>query len=65
MEPDEYSREYRKNWSRLIQKIYEPDPPTCTKCSGKMKMISVIDDEPVESLQIEREVTRLLCLYVT
>ncbi|MBW1799532.1 MAG: hypothetical protein JRJ85_02270 [Deltaproteobacteria bacterium] len=35
------------NWARLIQKIYEVDPLTCRKCSGKMKLISVIEDEEV------------------
>jgi len=41
------SREYKRNWARLIQKIYEVDPLTCSKCSGKMKVISVIEDEDV------------------
>jgi hypothetical protein len=45
LEPDESSPESRKNWARLIQKIYEVDPLTCPKCSGKMKVISVIEDE--------------------
>jgi hypothetical protein len=40
----------------LIQKIYEVDPLTCPRCSGKMKVISVIEDE---------EVTRLPCLQIT
>ena len=26
------SKGYRKNWARLIQKIYEADPLTCPKC---------------------------------
>ena len=47
LESDESSKEYRKNWARLIQKIYEVDPLTCPKCSGKMKVISVIGDEAV------------------
>jgi len=29
----------------LIQKIYEGDPLACPKCFGKMKIISVIDNE--------------------
>ncbi len=33
-----------KNWSKLIQKIYEADPLTCRKCSGKMKIISLIEN---------------------
>ena len=47
LEPSGSSKEYRKNWARLIQKIYEVDPLTCPKCSGKMKVISVIEDEEV------------------
>jgi len=47
LEPDESSRESRKNWARLIQKIYEIDPLTCQKCSGEMKVICVIEDEEV------------------
>jgi hypothetical protein len=47
LEPDKSSKERRKNWSRLIQKIYEVDPLICPKCSGEMKVISVIEDEEV------------------
>jgi hypothetical protein len=47
LEPGGSSKEYRKNWARLIQKIYEVEPLTCPKCSGKMKVISVIEDEDV------------------
>jgi len=47
LEPDGSSREYRRNWARLIQKIYEVDPLTCPKCSGKMKILSFIEDEEV------------------
>jgi hypothetical protein len=47
LEPSGSSKEYRKNWARLIQKIYEVDPLTCPKCSGEMKVISVIEDEEV------------------
>ena len=47
LEWEQSSKEYRKNWARLIQKIYEVDPLTCPKCSGKMKVISVIEDEDV------------------
>jgi hypothetical protein len=28
------SKEYRKNWARLIKKIYEADPLICPKCQG-------------------------------
>ena len=47
LESDESSKESRKNWSRLIQKIYEVDPLICPKCSGKMKVISVIEDSEI------------------
>ena len=29
---DGSSKEHRKNWARLIQKIYQVDPLTCVKC---------------------------------
>ena len=41
------SKEFRKNWARLIQKIYEVDPLVCPKCQGTMKVIAVIEDEDV------------------
>jgi len=44
LEPEESYNEYKRNWARLIRKIYEIDPLTCPKCSGKMKVISVIED---------------------
>ena len=37
----------RKNWARLIQKIYEVDPLTCPKCQGVMRIISFIEDQGV------------------
>lgn len=47
LEPRGSSKEYRKNWARLIQKIYEVDPLTCPKCHGKMKILSFIEDEEI------------------
>jgi len=47
IEPEEDSKEYRKNWARLIQKIYELAPLTCPKCQGKMSIISFIENEEV------------------
>ncbi|MBW1848061.1 MAG: transposase [Deltaproteobacteria bacterium] len=47
LEPDGVSKESRKNWARLIQKIYEVNPLSCPKCSDQMKVISVIEDEDV------------------
>ena len=47
LEPDGSSKEYRKNWARLIQKIYEVDPLTCPKCQGRMRILAFIEDEQV------------------
>ncbi len=37
-------REFRKNWARLIQKIYNVNPLLCIKCSGSMRIIAFIID---------------------
>ena len=47
IEPDETSPAKRKEWARLIQKIYEVDPLTCPKCKGDIKIISFIDQPEV------------------
>jgi hypothetical protein len=47
LEPEGSSKTFRKNWARLIQKIYETDPLCCPKCSGKMKILSFIEDPEV------------------
>ena len=47
LESDGSPKSFRQNWARLIQKIYEVDPLTCPKCSGAMKVISVIENEDV------------------
>jgi len=47
LEPDGSSKEFRRNWARLIQKIYEIDPLTCPKCQAKMRIIAFIEDEEV------------------
>ncbi len=38
---------FRRNWARLIQKIYEVDPLICPKCQGAMRVIGSIDDPSV------------------
>ncbi len=35
----------RKNWARLIQKIYQVDPLLCPKCQGTMKVIGFIEHD--------------------
>ena len=47
LEPEENSKAFRKNWARLIQKIYEVDPLVCPKCKGTMRVIGAIDDRQV------------------
>ena len=55
LEPEGSSKEYRKNWARLIQKIYEINPLTCpNKCQGKMKIISFIEDREVIEKLLKR-----------
>ena len=47
LEPVENNKALRKNWARLIQKIYEVDPLVCPKCKGSMRIISFIEDAQV------------------
>ena len=47
LEPEISSTEFRRNWARLIRKIHEVDPLCCPKCQGRMKVISVIENEQV------------------
>jgi len=42
-EPETTDKAFRKNWARLIQKIYEVDPLSCPKCSGAMRVIAFIE----------------------
>ncbi len=41
------SKQFRRNWARLIQKIYEVDPLCCPKCLHKMRIISFIESGPI------------------
>ena len=47
LEPELTDKTFRKNWARLIQKIYEVDPLICSKCQGQMRVIAFIHDEDV------------------
>jgi endonuclease III len=38
---------FRKNWARLIQKIYEVDPLACPSCQGAICEIAVIEGQEV------------------
>ena len=47
IEPQGNEKAFRKNWARLIQKIYEVDPLVCPHCKGPMRIISFIEDPSV------------------
>ena len=47
LEPDKSHREHRRNWARLIQKIYEIDPLTCPKCQGRMLILAFIENPEI------------------
>jgi hypothetical protein len=47
LEPVLTDKAFRKNWARLIQRIYEVDPLTCPKCRGPVRIISFIKDQEV------------------
>jgi len=47
LEPEMTDKAFRKNWARLIQKIYEVDPLCCPRCQGSMRVIAFIEDEDV------------------
>jgi hypothetical protein len=40
-------KRFKKNWARLIQKIYNVDPLKCPKCGGKMRIIAFIEEDAV------------------
>lgn len=44
MEPVLTSVAFRKNWARLIQKIYHVNPLLCPKCQGIMKSVVFIEE---------------------
>jgi hypothetical protein len=47
LESELSDKDFRRNWARLIQKIYEVDPLVCFKCSGEMHVIAFIEDPDV------------------
>jgi len=44
---EEFARGRRRSWARLIKRVYEADPLVCPRCSGPLKIISLIGDAPV------------------
>jgi hypothetical protein len=47
IESEASSKEFRKKWARLIQKIYNVDPLLCPKCFGSMRIIAFIEDQQI------------------
>jgi hypothetical protein len=43
-EHEEFRKQRRRSWARLIKKIYLDDPLTCPKCSGRLRIISFIEN---------------------
>ncbi|MBI3656170.1 MAG: transposase [Acidobacteria bacterium] len=43
----EFKKEARRHWARRIKKVYEVDPLLCPKCSGRLRIISFIEDPAV------------------
>jgi hypothetical protein len=43
LEPQGDEKIFRRNWARLIQKIYEVDPLVCPNCQGTMRVIGSIE----------------------
>ena len=41
------SKQFRRNWARLIQKIYEVDPLCCPNCLHKMRIIAFIESRTI------------------
>ena len=50
IESDVSPSAFRKNWARLIQKIYNVDPFVCPKCQGKMRISFIEDGEIIEKI---------------
>ncbi len=44
---DAQRRARRREWARLIRRIYEVDPLVSSKCGGEMRIISVILEHKV------------------
>jgi hypothetical protein len=47
LEPELTDKAFRKNWARMIQKIYEVNPLLCDKCGGPMHVIAFIEDSQI------------------
>ena len=41
---ERFARQRRRNWARLLKKIYEVDPLTCPRCGNRMQIIAFIEE---------------------
>ena len=53
-------KDFRRNWARLIQKVYHCDPLVCPKCKGDMKIVAFIEEETVV-----KKILKHLNLWIT
>jgi hypothetical protein len=60
LEPPLPDKTFRKNWARLIQKIYEVDPLVCPACRGEMRVIAVIEEQSDHILTSMKTVVKTL-----
>lgn len=45
--PERFTRQRRRNWARLLKKIYEVDPLTCPRCQSPMQIVAFIEEAGV------------------
>jgi len=60
LEPDGSSKEYRRNWARLIQKIYQVNPLICPKCKGRSKITSLAGMHILAFIEDEEVIKKIL-----
>ena len=44
LEPEISSEAFRRNWARLIQKVFEVDPLICPRCRKQMRIVAAIEN---------------------
>ncbi len=44
---DDFCRHRRRAWARLIRKVWRADPLVCPKCSGPLRIISLIENSSI------------------
>ena len=59
LEPVISSEAFRRNWARLIQKVYEVSPLVCPRCKKEMRVVAVIDN-----IQVIRRILEHLGLWL-